>query len=70
MCVCVYVMFVWIDRFIVYLSISGDENRITLMGLGAVEPLSRLISHEDKSVRRNAFMALGIMASNGKANTI
>ena len=40
------------------------------MGLGAVEPLSRLISHEDQSVRRNAFMALGNMASNGKADTL
>ncbi|XP_041923344.1 armadillo repeat-containing protein 3 [Alosa sapidissima] len=44
---------------------KGDENRITLMGLGAVEPLSHLISHDDKSVRKNAFMALGIMAHNG-----
>ncbi|KAL2085899.1 hypothetical protein ACEWY4_019219 [Coilia grayii] len=44
---------------------KGDENRVTLMGLGAVEPLSHLISHEDKSVRKNAFMALGIMAHNG-----
>ncbi|XP_024248240.1 armadillo repeat-containing protein 3 [Oncorhynchus tshawytscha] len=43
---------------------KGDENRSSLLGLGAVEPLSRLISHEDKLVRRNAFMALGVMAAN------
>uniref|UniRef100_A0A674BDN5 Armadillo repeat containing 3 n=1 Tax=Salmo trutta TaxID=8032 RepID=A0A674BDN5_SALTR len=43
---------------------KGDENRSSLLGLGAVEPLSHLISHEDKLVRRNAFMALGVMAAN------
>ncbi|KTF89578.1 hypothetical protein cypCar_00007862 [Cyprinus carpio] len=43
---------------------KGDENKTSLMCLGAVEPLSRLISHEDKTVRRNAVMALGVMASN------
>ncbi|KAL1006590.1 hypothetical protein UPYG_G00074170 [Umbra pygmaea] len=43
---------------------KGDENRSSLLGLGAVEPLSLLISHEDKLVRRNAFMALGVMAAN------
>uniref|UniRef100_A0A8B9JKB2 EDR1/CTR1/ARMC3-like peptidase-like domain-containing protein n=1 Tax=Astyanax mexicanus TaxID=7994 RepID=A0A8B9JKB2_ASTMX len=43
---------------------KGDENRNSLLALGAVEPLTRLISHEDKTVRRNAFMAVGVMASN------
>ncbi|KAJ8010803.1 hypothetical protein DPEC_G00078930 [Dallia pectoralis] len=43
---------------------KGDENRGSLLGLGAVEALSHLISHEDKLVRRNAFMALGVMAAN------
>uniref|UniRef100_A0AAR2KFX2 Armadillo repeat containing 3 n=1 Tax=Pygocentrus nattereri TaxID=42514 RepID=A0AAR2KFX2_PYGNA len=43
---------------------KGDENRSSLLGLGAMEPLTRLISHEDKTVRRNAFMAVGVMASN------
>ncbi|KAL6462900.1 hypothetical protein MHYP_G00293220 [Metynnis hypsauchen] len=43
---------------------KGDENRSSLLGLGAMEPLTRLISHEDKTVRRNAFMAVGAMASN------
>ncbi|KAG9347730.1 hypothetical protein JZ751_003744 [Albula glossodonta] len=41
-----------------------DENKCTLVELGAVEPLSQLISHEDHLVRRNAFMALGVMAAN------
>ncbi|ROJ70143.1 Armadillo repeat-containing protein 3 [Anabarilius grahami] len=43
---------------------KGDENKTSLMCLGAIEPLCRLISHEDKTVRRNAVMALGVMASN------
>lgn len=45
---------------------KGDENKTSLMGLGAVEPLSRLISHEDKVVQRKAVMALGVMASNSE----
>ncbi|XP_050953871.1 armadillo repeat-containing protein 3 [Labeo rohita] len=45
---------------------KGDENKASLMCLGAIEPLSRLISHEDKTVRRNAVMALGVMASNNE----
>ncbi len=47
----------------------GDENKTSLMCLGAIEPLSRLISHEDKTVRRNAVMALGVMASNSTLGT-
>ncbi|KAJ8375062.1 hypothetical protein SKAU_G00056420 [Synaphobranchus kaupii] len=43
---------------------KGDENKSTLVGLGAVEPLSQLIPHQDQLVRRNAFMALGVMAAN------
>ncbi|KAJ8277011.1 hypothetical protein GJAV_G00070430 [Gymnothorax javanicus] len=43
---------------------KGDENKSTLAGLGAVEPLSQLISHQDQIVRRNAVMALGVMAAN------
>ncbi|KAM9022717.1 armadillo repeat-containing protein 3 [Ara ararauna] len=43
---------------------KGDENKATLLGLGAVEQLYKLISHEDPTVRRNAIMVLGIMASN------
>ncbi|XP_074938763.1 armadillo repeat-containing protein 3 [Phalacrocorax aristotelis] len=43
---------------------KGDENKLTLLGLGAVERLYKLISHEDPIVRRNAIMVFGIMASN------
>ncbi|XP_072010274.1 armadillo repeat-containing protein 3 isoform X2 [Engystomops pustulosus] len=42
---------------------KGDENKVTLLGLGAVESLSKLISQEDKIVRRNAIMVCGIMAA-------
>ncbi|XP_077124472.1 armadillo repeat-containing protein 3 isoform X2 [Ranitomeya variabilis] len=42
---------------------KGDENKLTLLGLGAMESLSKLISHEDKIVRRNATMVCGIMAA-------
>uniref|UniRef100_A0A3B5A5T2 Armadillo repeat containing 3 n=1 Tax=Stegastes partitus TaxID=144197 RepID=A0A3B5A5T2_9TELE len=44
---------------------KGDENKVSLLGFGALEPLCRLITHYNKLVRRNAFMALGIMATNG-----
>ncbi|XP_067342059.1 armadillo repeat-containing protein 3 isoform X2 [Channa argus] len=44
---------------------KGDENKVCLLGLGALEPLCQLITHNNKLVRRNAFMALGIMATNG-----
>ncbi|XP_018616416.1 armadillo repeat-containing protein 3 [Scleropages formosus] len=43
---------------------KGDESKGTLVSLGVLEPLSRLICHEDKLVRRNAFMALGVLACN------
>ncbi|XP_005153028.2 armadillo repeat-containing protein 3 isoform X2 [Melopsittacus undulatus] len=43
---------------------KGDENKATLLGLGAVEQLYKLISHDDPTVRRNAIMIFGIMASN------
>ncbi|XP_071416919.1 armadillo repeat-containing protein 3 [Pithys albifrons albifrons] len=43
---------------------KGDENKVTLLGLGALEHLHKLISHEDPIVRRNAIMVFGIMASN------
>lgn len=48
----------------------GDENKVSLLGLGALEPLCKLIAHNNKLVRRNAFMALGIMASNGVSDNI
>ncbi|KFV76284.1 Armadillo repeat-containing protein 3, partial [Dryobates pubescens] len=43
---------------------KGDENKVRLFGLGAVERLYKLISHGDPIVRRNAIMVLGIMSSN------
>ena len=45
---------------------SGEENKATLLELGAVEPLTKLLNHEDKIVRRNATMVFGILASNSK----
>ncbi|XP_032360155.1 armadillo repeat-containing protein 3 isoform X2 [Etheostoma spectabile] len=44
---------------------KGDENKVSLLGLRALEPLCQLITHNNKLIRRNAFMALGIMATNG-----
>ncbi|KAM4606580.1 armadillo repeat-containing protein 3 [Polymixia lowei] len=49
---------------------KGDENKVSLLGLGVLEPLCQLITHEDKLVRRNAFMALGIMAANGDVKSV
>ncbi|XP_070709364.1 armadillo repeat-containing protein 3 [Pempheris klunzingeri] len=43
---------------------KGDESKVSLLGLGALEPLCQLITHNNKLVRRNAFMALGSMATN------
>ncbi|XP_061443062.1 armadillo repeat-containing protein 3 isoform X2 [Rhineura floridana] len=42
---------------------KGEENKLTLLELGALEPLFKLVTHEDPVVRRNATMVLGIMAS-------
>ncbi|XP_028289365.1 armadillo repeat-containing protein 3 isoform X2 [Parambassis ranga] len=46
---------------------KGDENKASLLGLGALKPLCQLITHNNKLVRRNAFMALGTVATNGDA---
>uniref|UniRef100_A0A8C7X6X4 Armadillo repeat containing 3 n=1 Tax=Oryzias sinensis TaxID=183150 RepID=A0A8C7X6X4_9TELE len=43
---------------------KGDENKLSLLGLGALEPLIRLISHSSRAVRRGAVVALGSMALN------
>ncbi|CAJ1082337.1 armadillo repeat-containing protein 3 isoform X1 [Xyrichtys novacula] len=43
---------------------KGDENKVHLLGLGALEPLCQLITHNNKLVRRNAVIALGVMATN------
>lgn len=48
----------------------GDENKVSLLGLGALDPLRQLIAHNNKLVRRNAFMALGIMATSGESGNI
>ncbi|XP_047377220.1 armadillo repeat-containing protein 3 isoform X2 [Sciurus carolinensis] len=45
-------------------ALKGEENKATLLELGAVEPLTKLLTHEDKIVRRNATMIFGILASN------
>ncbi|XP_055003196.1 armadillo repeat-containing protein 3 [Sorex araneus] len=45
-------------------ALKGEENKATLLELGAVEPLTKLLTHEDKIVRRNTTMIFGIMASN------
>ncbi|XP_053323115.1 armadillo repeat-containing protein 3 [Spea bombifrons] len=42
---------------------KGDENKTTLLGLGAVEAICKLISHDDKIVRRNATMVCGVLAA-------
>ncbi|XP_060950018.1 armadillo repeat-containing protein 3 [Limanda limanda] len=44
---------------------KGDENKVSLLGFGALEPLCRLIAHNNVLIRRNAIMALGTMAVNG-----
>ncbi|XP_059725760.1 armadillo repeat-containing protein 3 [Haemorhous mexicanus] len=49
---------------------KGDENKVTLLGLGALEHLYKLLSHEDLLVRRNAVMVFGIMASNNDARKL
>ncbi|XP_073344887.1 armadillo repeat-containing protein 3 [Pagrus major] len=43
---------------------KGDENKVSLLGLGALEPLCQLITHNNKLVRRTALIALGIMTTN------
>ncbi|XP_060717598.1 armadillo repeat-containing protein 3 [Tachysurus vachellii] len=42
---------------------KGDENKSSLMALGAVEPLTCLLKHDSKTVCKNAFMALGVLVS-------
>ncbi|KAG2458058.1 ARMC3 protein, partial [Polypterus senegalus] len=42
---------------------KGDENKAILAELGALEPISRLIKHEDKPVRRSAVMVLGVISA-------
>ncbi|KAF6371406.1 armadillo repeat containing 3 [Rhinolophus ferrumequinum] len=45
-------------------ALKGEENKASLLELGAVEPVTKLLTHEDKTVRRNATMIFGILSSN------
>ncbi|KAM5235822.1 armadillo repeat-containing protein 3 isoform 2-T2 [Ctenodactylus gundi] len=45
-------------------ALKGEENKATLLELGAVEPLTKLLTHEDRIVRRNATMIFGVLTSN------
>ncbi|XP_012586725.1 PREDICTED: armadillo repeat-containing protein 3-like isoform X2 [Condylura cristata] len=51
-------------------ALKGEENKATLLELGAVEPLTKLLTHEDKIVRRNANMIFGILTSNSNMSSI
>ncbi|KAK2168768.1 hypothetical protein LSH36_14g03039 [Paralvinella palmiformis] len=41
---------------------KAEENKKTMLDLDVLEPLLKLVLHEDKNVHRNACMALGSMA--------
>ncbi|XP_061661271.1 armadillo repeat-containing protein 3-like isoform X2 [Syngnathoides biaculeatus] len=47
-----------------------DMNKVYLMELGALQPLSHLITHTNELVRRNAFMILGTMASHSAVGNV
>ncbi|XP_005803393.1 armadillo repeat-containing protein 3 [Xiphophorus maculatus] len=47
---------------------KGEENKVTLLGIGALGPLCKLIDHSNKVIKRNALMAVGIMATNGEVS--
>ncbi|XP_028659176.1 armadillo repeat-containing protein 3 [Erpetoichthys calabaricus] len=49
---------------------KGDENKVALTELGALDSLTKLISHEDKLVRRNAVMALAVMSAHGEVKRL
>ncbi|XP_077592304.1 armadillo repeat-containing protein 3-like isoform X2 [Stigmatopora nigra] len=49
---------------------EGDLNKISLTEHGALGPLSQLINHTNKMIRRNAIIGLGLMATNGLAKSI
>lgn len=46
-----------------YSIIAGDENKKQLLDLGAIEALLKLMQSEDRIVRRNACMAMGVMTA-------
>ena len=53
------------NMFSFFLSLA-TENKLQLLAYGALEYLVKLISHEDKLVKRNAVMCVGIVSSEGK----
>ena len=52
------------------LRFSGDENKKTLLDLNAHEALLKLVTHEERLVRRNAVMAIGVMARHGEYRSL
>lgn len=44
-----------------YLMIVGDENKKQLLDLGVGEVLLKLMQSEDRIVRRNVCMVMGVM---------
>ncbi|XP_037136307.1 armadillo repeat-containing protein 3-like [Syngnathus acus] len=45
---------------------EGDSNKVYLTEKGALGPLSQLITHSNRKIRRNAIIALGVMATNSR----
>ncbi|XP_061522376.1 armadillo repeat-containing protein 3-like [Phycodurus eques] len=48
---------------------EGDLSKVYLTEHGALGPLSQLIAHSNNKIRRNAFIGLGVMATNSAART-
>ncbi len=51
--------------FFQYKYFSGDNNRLIIHELQATIKLFKLMSHNDKTVQRNATMAFGALSGNG-----
>ncbi|XP_057680853.1 armadillo repeat-containing protein 3-like [Corythoichthys intestinalis] len=49
---------------------ESDLNKIALTDQGALGPLSQLISHNNKKIRRNAIIGLGLMATHSLAKSV
>ncbi|XP_056869322.1 armadillo repeat-containing protein 3 isoform X1 [Takifugu flavidus] len=45
---------------------KGEENKVSLVGLGALDPLCQLIAHSNVLVRRKAIITLGTMATSSE----
>ena len=54
------------DCIIISSNITATENKIQLLNFGALEYLVKLICHDDKLVKRNAAMCVGIVSSESK----